>query len=429
MTQLCQHPLRSEIVGEIHSRPYVHIEAPARLSYLAITYDESHTTDHARSVFAALCRSVGAPEPDSESMHHIADVGSVRVRWESHTEFFTLTLTEAGAFGAAFDDPPVNRVDSAWLETLPGHVICASHMALEAQNAPVRGLDEIESMFSKTHLVGAEIVSGGACYWTDFDIHNDGFGRILVRNNGLSARQLGRVARRLMEIDTYRAMAMLAFPIAKAALPTVADSERRLGRIVEQLATDSTSTEGERSLLDQLSELSAEVELSIARTSYRFGAARAYNTLVRRRVEELREDRVQRLQPAGSFLYRRLAPAMATCESVAARQGELARRVGQATDLLRTRVDVALAEQNQKLLESMNRRVKLQLRLQKTVEGLSVVAITYYAISLVLYAAKAAKEAGVLPVAPEVVAGLSLPIIAAVAWGGMRKARRLAEGG
>ena len=64
---------------------------------------------------------------------------------------------------------------------------------------------------------------------------------------------------------------------------------------------------------------------------------------------------------------------------------ELSARAIRSGDLLRTRVDVERQRQNQRLLASMNRRADLQLKLQKTVEGLSVVAISYYAINLALY--------------------------------------------
>src|SRR3546814_18423991 len=63
-----------------------------------------------------------------------------------------------------------------------------------------------------------------------------------------------------------------------------------------------------------------------------------------------------------------------------------------ASNLLRTRVDIELEAQNRDVLMSMNRRARLQLRLQETVEGLSVVAISYYVVGLVGYAAKARSE-------------------------------------
>ena len=72
--------------------------------------------------------------------------------------------------------------------------------------------------------------------------------------------------------------------------------------------------------------------------------------------------------------------------------------------------------------QQMNRRAKLQLRLQETVEGLSIVAITYYASQLVQYVAKGAKYA--LPVNPDILTAVSIPLIAGLAALGLRSMRR-----
>jgi uncharacterized membrane-anchored protein len=138
----------------------------------------------------------------------------------------------------------------------------------------------------------------------------------------------------------------------------------------------------------------------------------------------LREEQVDGYQTIGEFLDRRLGPAMRTCASVSERLADLSRRATRAANLLRTRVDFALERQNQNLLHSMDRRAKLQLRLQQTVEGLSVAAITYYVVGLVNYAAKALKDAG-LPVNPTLATGVSIPIIVALLWFGLQRARKV----
>src|SRR3546814_19661742 len=105
---------------------------------------------------------------------------------------------------------------------------------------------------------------------------------------------------------------------------------------------------------------------------------------------------------------RRLAPAMRTCESTAGRLETLASRVGRASNLLRTRVDIQLEAQNRDVLVSMNRRARLQLRLQETVEGLSVVAIRYYTVELAAHAAKV-DHAAARPVDTEVATATAIP--------------------
>ena len=105
------------------------------------------------------------------------------------------------------------------------------------------------------------------------------------------------------------------------------------------------------------------------------------------------------------------------------RKESLETRIARAGTLLRTRVDVALEEQNATLLRSMNRRATLQLRLQETVEGLSVVAISYYTIGLVSYVLKATKNAG-LSIDPEIGTGLAIiPVVASV-WLGLRQMKK-----
>ena len=133
--------------------------------------------------------------------------------------------------------------------------------------------------------------------------------------------------------------------------------------------------------------------------------------------------RVEGFQTISEFMDRRLAPAMRTCESVAERQERLSARLMRAANLLRTRVDVALEGQNRDLLASMNRRARLQLRLQQTVEGLSVVAISYYLLSLIGYLARAVTAAGV-PLEVDLAVGLAVLPVAALVWFGVRRVRR-----
>ncbi|MGT2466713.1 DUF3422 family protein [Mesorhizobium atlanticum] len=114
---------------------------------------------------------------------------------------------------------------------------------------------------------------------------------------------------------------------------------------------------------------------------------------------------------------RALTPGRASCSAAwrrpcapAARlrssQANLSRKLTRATTLLRTWVDVDVEKQNRDLLASMNNRARLQLRLQQTVEGLSVAAVSYYVVGLIGYVAKGASIFG-HAFAPEVVTAAS----------------------
>jgi uncharacterized membrane-anchored protein len=237
---------------------------------------------------------------------------------------------------------------------------------------------------------------------------------------GTTPSRAGRVGQRLMELETYRLMALRGLPVAKQLGPTLADAERELAMITAQLEDTTVS---DQQLLDRLTVLAARVERATAEHGYRFSATQAYHGIVQQRIAELREKPIPGTQTIGEFMQRRLSPAMATVASTAQRLASLSQRIERAGALLRTRVDIATEAQNQLLLAKLTRGQELQLQLQSTVEGLSIAAISYYVVSLLLYAAKAAQKAGV-PIHPELAAGLAIPL---VLWGVWRTVRRIHE--
>jgi uncharacterized membrane-anchored protein len=234
--------------------------------------------------------------------------------------------------------------------------------------------------------------------------------------------QAGRLLQRLLEIETYRVMALLAFPLAREAGPRLTAMDGDLAVIIGSMARPAGET-GDRTLLGQLTDLAARAEHLAADDSYRFSAARAYYELVRKRIDELREIRLPGMQTVGEFMDRRLGPAMKTVDSVMLRQEQLSLRIGRAGDMLRTRVDIALEEKNRDLLKSMNNRAELQLRLQETVEGLSVVAISYYLLGLLGYMMRGFKAVG-LPVDVEMAELFGLPMVLGLVAIGVRRLRK-----
>lgn len=419
-----EHAGRRLLAGEVHARPYEQLSAPVRASHLAIMHGGLSAADE-RAYLAELLALHGAEPPGQDTAHVTRDLGGLRLKWERHSEFSTYTVLRFDAFTEPFAASALDLLPADWLSRLPGELIAALHVAVDAAE---RSGDELAALFAGNMLIGSRVLGGAGEVWTDFRLHADGFGRALVVDRGLSRGQTGRLLQRLVEIETYRMMALLAFPVARNAFFEVTRMDRGLADIVSELA-DPAAGGNDRELLDRLTALSAEAERLDAGTSFRLSAARAYYDIVNRRIAELREDRLPGVQTVAEFTDRRLAPAMRTCETAAERQQLLARRAARAGDLLRTRVDIALEEKNRDLLRSMNRRAKLQLRLQETVEGLSVVAISYYLLGLVLYAAKGLKGAG-LPVDPDLAALVALPVILGAVVLGLRRLRHaLGHGG
>jgi uncharacterized membrane-anchored protein len=416
------HPQRAELNDEVHARPPEALVAPLRVSLLAV-FPDPVQRERELEYLGALIDRFGGARPAPGATHCSVDLGPFRLKWERHTEFSRYLFIASGASDDPFATPAIAAVPADWVAGLSGQTIVAAHVALvRASSEPLDHESIAARLFGGNSLVGATIAGGSGVALTDFRIGADGFSRFYLIDRGMTPRQCGRMLQRLLEIDTYRIMALLAFPIARQLGPFLTQSERELAEITAALT--QAQEKDEALLLDRLTQLEAQIESRESKHAYRFDAADAYYELVRRRIAELREDRIQGLQTFLEFTERRLAPAMSTCRAIAGRMRALSERVARVTQLLSTRVDITRERQNQAVLESMNRRAKLQLRLQQTVEGLSVAAVTYYISGLAGYLAKGLKTAGV-PVEPDIVVAVSIPIIAMLAALTVRRIRRV----
>lgn len=416
------HPLRSVLAAEVHARPPLPLAAPAHVLHLGVMTTGA-ADGAARAHLAILCGLVGAPAPDGDAKHvAIPLAAGAHLIWEKRSEFSTYTLYRPRAAGVPLRDAAAALpLPEGWLAHLPGQLIVAADVTLLGPEEKAPDRQVLESLLDGPTLVASEVASGHATVWTDFFLGHDDTVRFLVQDRGLSDAQRGRMVMRLLDIETYRMMALLALPLAQKIAPQITALEQRLAKLAGHM-TDETA-ESEQTLLREIAGVAAEVETLAVETPYRFGAARAYHALVERRIAELREARIEGLPTIGEFMDRRLSPAMRTCITMSERIEGLSRRATRMANLLRTRVDVALERQNVELLDAMNRRSRLQLRLQETVEGLSVAAITYYVVGLVGYAAQALHALG-LPIHKEVAIGIAIPVVAGIVWYGLKRFRR-----
>jgi uncharacterized membrane-anchored protein len=415
---LTAHPQREALHNEVHARPYEWLTAPFNLSHLALL---SLDVTASRAHLQRLLETRNVPLPAATTSHLSVDLGGVRLRWEQHTEFQTYTFwcTPAGEVTGA-SDSALTHVSTEWLDALPGEWLVGLHMQVRDGT----GLDDeagARALLDGTSLVGSAVSDGQGRIYTDFRLHADGFARQLLSVRGMNPRRLGRTVQRLLEIETYRMMALLGLPVARHVAATLQHAERDLALVAEQIR--SAARESEPDLLRQLTQLAGEVESLYASTHARFSASSAYFELMQRRIEELREVRHAGLQTLGEFMDRRLGPAMQTCAWAARRQQALSERISRISNLLRTRVEIEQQQSSQSLLDAMNRRQRAQMLLQSAVEGLSVAAVTYYGAGLVGYAAKGAKAFG-LGVSPDLATAISIPIIAFAVWRAIRRLHR-----
>jgi uncharacterized membrane-anchored protein len=384
---ITDHPLRYATVNELHARPFPSLEVPSTAVYVAIKEPvQAHNRDRAADLahLLALLDRHGSPHPQPGATHFQGPVGRAEVKWESHTEFVTYTAFTKGVSARPFDPAEADILPEDWLAAAPGKRLVSVLIRVEAMPAnDDKLLAMLDDWFVPESLAVARVVDGAAVVAGDFRIDPAGHMRfaVFVRPE-TGPRRVGRIVQRLCEIETYRAMSMLGLMRSRDLSGRLNALDPRLSALVSGL--DNAEPAPEAALHDLLT-ISAELESLAVQFSFRFGATSAYEAIVNQRIEVLREHRIEGRQTFGEFMMRRYDPAMRTVKSAESRLKAMAERAERAAELLRTRVDVERSAQNQKLLESMDRRADLQLRLQRTVEGLSVVAISYYAVNLLAY--------------------------------------------
>jgi len=424
MTKIEDHPLRYDLVNELHARPFPSLKVPCHAAYIAVKEPvEAANRDRARDLahLLALLARHGATHPQPEATHYSGAIGRYDLKWESHTEFVTYSAFGKGVSARPFDPQEAEVFPQAWLADAPGKRLVSLLIRVEETPENDSALQtKLDDWFVGESLAVANVVDGSAIIAGDFRIDPAGHMRFAVFvKPGTGDRRVGRIVQRICEIETYRAMSMLALSRARSLSARLNALDPMLSALISGLDRTDKSPEV---VLHELLRISAELESLGVQSSFRFGATEAYEALVAQRISVLRETRLNGRQTFAEFMMRRYDPAMRTVKSTEVRLRGMADRAQRAAELLRTSVDVDRSAQNQKLLESMDRRADLQLRLQQTVEGLSVVAISYYAVNLLAYLTYPLSHA--LDLSKGATTAVLTPLVVLAVWAMVRRIRR-----
>ncbi|TNC73497.1 DUF3422 domain-containing protein [Rubellimicrobium roseum] len=416
------HPQRVALANELHARPRPALAGPGDAVYLALMPEEGAARDREseRAHLVDLLDRHGAPHPPPGATHWTGQIGRCTLKWESHTEFVTYMCWQEGTLGPAFHPDLLRLFPSDWLAAAPGARIASALIRVEPAPSDEAIARQADNWFVPESLALSRVLDDQAIVAGDFRIDPAGHMRFAVWvREDTGAQRVGRIVQNLCEIETYRATAMLGFAVARELARPMAELDARLSRLVEAMAIEGAPP---AETLHGLLDISAELEHLVSRSAFRMSATVAYETIVLQRIEALRETRFGGRQTLAEFMRRRFDPAMRTVGSTERRLGAMSSRALRAGDLLRTRVDVERSGQNQRLLESMDRRADLALRLQHTVEGLSVVAVSYYAVGLAMYLLGPVEKA--LSVEKPLLAALVAPVVIVATWFGLRRIRR-----
>lgn len=417
MGKISDHPLRYALANELHARPFPIIEAPGFAAYLAIKLSPGpEACDH----LLKLLDRYGATHPQPSATHYFGEIGKHKLKWEQHTEFVTYTIFGNGNAEQPFDPTMFSVFPDEWLARITGERITSALIRIERQVNEVSVPEKLNDWLVDESLAASAVLDDAAVIAGDFRIDPAGHMRfaMFVRPE-TGARRVGRIVQRLCEIETYKTMAMLGLMQARELSGRISNLDGDLNQLVEDMCrNDSRADETLAGLLT----ISAELENMLAKSSFRFSATEAYEAIVHQRIKVLREERYAGRQTFAEFMLRRFDPAMRTVKSSEKRLKDMAAAAIRAGELLRTQVDVERSAQNQLVLESMDKRADLQLRLQKTVEGLSVVAISYYAVNLTAYTAYPFSDQ--LGMSKGMTTSILTPVVVLFVWALVRRIRK-----
>lgn len=384
-TFIKQHPLREAILAEVHARPYKALTTPRAVLQQAFLCKPSSNSQKDMGAFWQWCIDNNIKPPETKSRHHSVSIDGVQITWERHTEFITLTWDCKYTKAAQRKLWQLSSTHTKAMMAGKHTLISAARVNLlkcEDQNRHpnLTGYDTDSLCMSSVKNDGGLII---------VDFRQDEFGatKYTLHNRDLNPRTCGVLVRRLLEIETYRIMSLYGFERIKSAMPKIASVEKQLVHLTSQI-NHKSDLETTRKTLDEITDIAAELANLSAANQYRFSATRAYYSLVNARLKRLNEQNIPNYSSIEEFLAKRLAPAMRTVENVEHRINVAGDKLDRSTSLLRTKVEIQMQVQSHEVLDSMNKRALMQYRLQSTVEGLSIAAVSYYVVGLLSYMAK-----------------------------------------
>lgn len=418
---MLSHPQRQQIANEVHARPFQQLSAPLKVMHFALMNGQEDMAEIRLSVSELLIKCGAQAIPEDE-VFNFQRINELSIRWEAHTEYYSLTFYYSGSEQNWEQSMP--GLPLHWHQQLLGELIAGVQLLIETPPNKDGGdipadSKTLKDIFGKEQVIGSHVVRGAATVWTDFKAQGEfGLNRILIYDNNLHGYQCGRLIQRLCEIDTYRAVALLGLEPAQQAMIKVLKLEKELVIISKHLSDLKSDEKSEA--LNTVMNLAAQIEEISVGTANRFSASDAYYAMVRMRISELEETRVEGLQTMEQFIERRVDPAMRTWQSAASRLNRLCKRISQASSLLRSAIDLSTDEQIHHLLTSMNKRTRRQLLLQAKLETFSIIVVTYYIFDLLERTIH-----HLSPVSYEETAvnwlSYSLPAVIAIVWWYVRK--------
>ena len=384
---------------ELHARPYIKLSNNLRTFHFAYLIKENDEKKSWAYLDKFLNKINFQKLPKESSKYWVAEGKDLIIRYECHTEFISLTLIypnkiENEKNPKLFNENFLRLLPIDFLKNFPGNHFLSSWIEMLPTKHNFKPID-VEKFFYHDNFAGSNVAEDGANVFMSFksdrtNFLGSGFRRVFIQNKNLRTRRTGRLLQRIVELETYQVLSLLCLPQVRQETSNLSNLEKQITEITKSVSKTAKKNLNKKSIdypdyqqdLNELSYVVAKIEEIDSSTNYRLSATAAYYKLVEQRIQDLREERLESFQTSYEFLSRRLQPAIRTTEAFSRRLESLATRAQRADNLVRTQIEMGVQIQNKNLLESMELRARAQLRLQETVESLSIVAITYYIVGL-----------------------------------------------
>ena len=419
---------------ELHARPYIKLGNNLRTFHFAFLIRDNDEIKAWKHLNKYLISEGFQELPKEHHKYWVAESENLIIRYECHTEFISLTLiypntilSQKKIISNLFEDKFLSKLPSQFLRNFPGQHFLSTWVEMASSAYNYKPID-LEKYFFHDNFAGSNVAEDGANVFISFktdssNFINSGFRRVFIQNKNLRTRRTGRLLQRIVELETYQVLSLLGLPQVRKETSNLSYLEKKITEITKSVSSKakknlinkSKTNQNYQKDLNELSYVVAKIEEIASSTNYRLSATSAYYKLVAQRIIDLREERLESFQTHNEFLSRRLQPAIRTCEAFSRRLESLAVRAQRADNLVRTQIEMSIQIQNKNLLESMEARARAQLRLQETVESLSIVAITYYVVGLL---STLVEPIGFdkMFISKSVFLSLSVPIILIIIW-------------
>jgi uncharacterized membrane-anchored protein len=371
---LTSHHHRGAVEAELHARPLILIPRACRMRRHTVLL---HGPEEMSRLMAHYARFRAGADTQAEITDRQDSFvsGTRQVIWEFHTEFVTVTwISDLGDWNS---EPPGIGLDLL----AAAHVVGSTRLdIIDSDAVPER----LNAGFQASSLCSSDVDGAQGQVMTDFTVDDAGFIRLEFAAGRLSDLRRSILARRLLEVESYRVTALLSLPLARQYGAELAGLENELTGLMHRLG-DFHSARDTRNALDNLQRLSVASEQLRDRLSYRFAASRAYGDVMGARLASLDERPNGKGHLIGRFIANRVDPALATCQAMLNRLDQLSQKLERAVSMMNLRVSLTVQDQSAAALQDMAATARSQYLLQRTVEGLSTAAVSYYVLGILGY--------------------------------------------